>query len=394
MNPLRLFSASVVKILMSAFFAGMGLSLSWLLLNFHLEALGFDRALIGYANAVPAFSMVLFGLPISLVMPRLGYVRSLWLGGAVAASGALLIAWGAGVALVFAGLAGFGLGMALLMGATTPLLARLVPGPQQVAAFSWKAALGTGAGFLGNLVGGYLSARLGGPSQVIYLVPLVFAFSLLPLRGIRWQLGEGTGRFKLRSRALWGKLLLPQLLVSLGAGGVMPFLNLYLENKFGLSYETIGVIFAFSALATMLAMLIQPYLAKRFGKVGAIAFMQGGSLPFILILAYAPFLPLVTVALFMRGALMNAANPVFAALAMERLAEEERATFMLAQTALWNVGWALSSSISGRLQAALGLAAFDYLFAAMLVFYALATLLYLYFFRRPGLATPQPQFGD
>lgn len=392
MNPLTLFPASVVRLLIAAFFTGLGLSLSWLVLNFHLEELGWDRTLIGYANAVPALVIVFFGVPVSLLIPRLGYVRSLRLGGALAAVGGGLVAWAPLLAAVFFGLAMFGLGQALIMGAATPLLARLVEAKQQVAVLSWKAALGTGAGFLGSLAGGYLSSALGGPGQAIYLVPLVFALSLLPLWGLGRETGGSVGRFRLHRPTLWVKLLAPQLLVSLGAGGVMPFLNLYLSGKFGLSYEAIGLVFALSALATMLAMLIQPALARRLGKVGAIVFMQGASLPFILILAYAPWLPLVTVALFMRGALMNAANPVFAALAMERLKEEERATFMLAQTAIWNIGWAVSSSLSGRLQAQLGTAAFDYLFAAMLVVYGLATAFYLIFFRnrRQGPNTPAP----
>jgi predicted MFS family arabinose efflux permease len=183
---------------------------------------------------------------------------------------------------------------------------------------------------------------------------------------------------------LWVKLILPQVLVAGGAGLIMPFLNLYLEEKFSLSYEVVGGIFAFSALATMGAMLIQPWLAERYGKVGAIVTMQGASLPFILILAYLPFLPLVTVALFVRGALMNAAHPVYAALTMDLMSEEERAAFTLAQAALWNVGWAVGSSVSGQVQAAMGLGAFDYLFGVMLVLYTLSTASYLYFFGWAG----------
>jgi MFS family permease len=377
-------SASVLRILIATFFAGLGMSLSFLFLNFHLEAIGFSRELIGYANAVPAFSLVLFGVPSALMIPRLGTVRSLYASAILSILGTAIVAWASATPIVFLGLLAMGVGQGLVMGATPPLLASLVPEEHRVSAFSWHAALGTGAGFLGNLVGGYLPELLGGPSAVMPLVPVILLFSLLPLVGLGAHVEHTEQRFRLQNPTLWAKLILPQALVGIGAGSVMPFLNLYLEGKFNLSYEWVGGIFAFSSLATMGAMLIQPWLAKRLGKVGAIVAMQGGSLPFILILAYLPFLPLVTVALFIRGALMNAAHPVYTALSMEWLAEEERAGFLLAQSTIWNVGWAIGSSLSGRVQDAFGLAAFNYLFAGMLLVYTLSTLSYILFFGWSG----------
>ncbi|HEX8682839.1 MAG TPA: MFS transporter [Ardenticatenaceae bacterium] len=379
------YPSSVLRVLVATFFAGLGMSLSYLFLNFHLEGIGFSRELIGYANAVPAFSLVLFGVPAALVIPRLGYVRSLYAAVLLSILGAAIVAWAPNTWAVFAGLLSMGIGQGLTMGATAPLLTPMVSEGQRVSVFSWHAALGTGAGFLGNLVGGFLPDFLGGPGGVMWLVPLVLAFSLVPLIGLGARVERSRQqRFRLQNPGLWFKLILPQALVGLGAGSIMPFLNLYLEGKFNLDYEMVGGIFAFSALATMGAMLLQPLLANRLGKVGAIVAMQGGSLPFILMLAYVPFLPLVTLGLFIRGALMNAAHPVYTVLSMEWLADEERAGFMLAQSTFWNVGWAIGSSISGRVQDALGMAAFDYLFAGMLAVYSISTISYILFFGWDG----------
>ncbi|AEB12850.1 major facilitator superfamily MFS_1 [Marinithermus hydrothermalis DSM 14884] len=368
--------SAVYRVLLAAFFAGMGMSLSWLFLNFHLEAIGFSRTLVGFANATPALSLVVLGVPLGFWLPRWGYVRSLWGGAGLAAAGLGLVAWAPLASLVFVGLVIYGVGNAMLMGAQAPLLTRLVPQERRVLVFSWQGALTTGAGFFGNLAGGWLPRWLGGPAEALGVAAALFALTLLPLWGLRPE-GRGDRRVgRVRHAALWARLLLPILVISLGAGLIMPFLNLYLSEKFNLAYATVGALFAFSSLATMAAMLIQPRLAARFGKLGAIVISQAASLPFILVLAYVPYLPLVALAMFVRGALMNAATPVYTALAMDLLPEEERAAFMLVEGALWQAGWAVGSAVSGRIQEALGLAAFDYLFAGMLLLYALATLLF------------------
>jgi MFS family permease len=368
----------VYRILAASFCWGMGGSLNWLFLNFHLEALGFSKSLIGYANATPAMAAVLFSLPLAFLIPRLGYARSILLGGVLAILGVLGVA--SGVA-VFAGLFLSGAGQLFVMGSVAPLLARLVHPDQQVKVFAWQGALGTGSGFLGSLIGGALPGLVG-REFVMYGVAVSFLLSVLCVWGLQNAPGSA-GRFALRNPRSWLLLLLPQAIVSLGAGLTMPFLNLYLQGKFALDYAAVGGLFAFSSLATMATMLVQPYLVRRMGKVGAIVFVQAASLPFLVILAWVPWLPLVTVALFVRGALMNAAGPVYTALVMDYLDEEERSGFLLVEGSIWQLGWAGAAAVSGRMQQAMGIGAFDYLFGAMLVFYLAAILYYPLFFRPP-----------
>ncbi len=123
-------------------------------------------------------------------------------------------------------------------------------------------------------------------------------------------------------------------------------------------------------------MLLQPPLVSRMGKLGAIVFVQALSLPFLAILAWVSWLPLVTLALLIRGALMNAAGPVYAALVMDYLEEGERPGFFLVEAALWSLLFSLGSALSGAMQEALGLGAFNYLFATTLGLYALGIALW------------------
>ena len=366
------------RFLLAAFFWSFGANLVYFFLNFHLEALGYPRQAIGLAQAVFLLSGVVFALPLAYLIPRLGYLRSLHLAFLLTLPALLLLGLGL---LVYPSLALYGLAGALVQGAAAPLLARLVPEEKRVAFFSLQAALTTASGFFSTLLAGFLSDLFGARQVLLFALPF-FLLGLPFVWGLPVLEGERKPLRLFRRLFLWLRLLLPQLVIGLGAGLVIPFLNLYLKEKFGLTYGATGLIFALSSLATGVAMLLQPLLARHLGKLGAIVFVQLLSLPFLAALAWAPWLPLVTFALLIRGALMNAAGPVYAALVMDYLEEEERPGFFLVESALWGLLFALGSALSGAVQQALGLRAFDYLFGVTLTLYALGIALWPWAFRK------------
>ncbi len=366
------------RLLWASFLGSLGANLIYFFLNFHLEALGLGRQAIGLAQALLLAVGVVAALPLAYLIPRLGYGLSLHLAFALALLGGVWLSLGMGV---FGGLGLYGLSGVFLQGAFLPLMARLVPEGRRVFLFSLQAALTTVSGFFSTLLAGLLSEWVGAR----WVLPFALPFFLLAwpfLLGM--PQGDQEGKpLRLRGRIpLWVRFLLPQALIGFGAGLVIPFLNLYLKEKFGLSYAATGLIFALSALATGVAMLLQPLLVRWLGKLGAILFVQALSLPFLAILAWAPWLPLVTLALLIRGALMNAAGPVYAALVMDYLPEEERPGFLLVETSVWSLLFALASALSGQAQEALGLRAFDYLFAVTLALYTLGIGLWPWAFAR------------
>ncbi|BDG16773.1 MFS transporter [Thermus brockianus] len=364
------------RFVLASFLWSFGANLVYFFLNFHLEALGYTRAHIGYAQALLLLMGVVSALPLAYLIPRLGYLKSLYSAFFLAAGSGLLLGLGL---LVFPALGGYGLAGALLQGAAAPLMARLVPPERWVALFSLQAALTTASGFFSTLLAGLLSEWVGARHVLLFALP--FFLLAVPL-ALGLPEGEGKtprlwGRF-----GVWLRLLVPQVVIGFGAGLVIPFLNLYLKEKFGLTYGATGLVFALSSLATGGAMLLQPLLVHRVGKLKAIVLVQALSLPFLALLAWAPWLPVVTFALLVRGALMNAAGPVYAALVMDYLPEEERPGFFLVESALWSLLFALGSALSGKLQAALGLPAFHYLFGATLALYALGIALWPWAFGR------------
>ena len=99
-------------------------------------------------------------------------------------------------------------------------------------------------------------------------------------------------------------------LIGLGAGLFLPYLNVYFVQELGASPAVYGWISGASTLTRLGATLLAPAVAGRLGTVGAIAGTQLASVPFLLLLGFAPQLGLAALAFLIRGALMNMALPL------------------------------------------------------------------------------------
>jgi predicted MFS family arabinose efflux permease len=183
-------------------------------------------------------------------------------------------------------------------------------------------------------------------------------------------------------RSRFVRLVLPNFLVALGAGQVIPFLNLYVQRKFGLDLASLNAVFALTSIGTVLAILAQPRLARRFGQITSVVIVQAASIPFLAVLGFSPILWTVIAAMTVRNALMNAGNPIFTAFAMERVTPVERATLSAALTVLWQVGWVLGGSWYALLQATVGFdTGYAINFATVIALYSTATALSWTWFR-------------
>jgi MFS family permease len=185
-----------------------------------------------------------------------------------------------------------------------------------------------------------------------------------------------------RDRVRFSRLLIPGLLISIGAGQVIPFLNLFVQRKFGLDLTALNAVFALTSLGTVLAILAQPRLARRFGQISSVVIVQGASIPFLVVLGFSPVLWTVILAMAVRNSLMNAGNPIFTAFAMEQVSPGERATLSAAMSVLWQVGWVIGGIWYAVLQANLGFdAGYTVAFVTIITLYTIATVLYWVWFR-------------
>lgn len=251
------------------------------------------------------------------------------------------------------------------------------------------------ATFAGNWLGGQLPTWLGqeigptGASSSAYAFSLLVVAALLALAIVpllllrRREFRERTGRevspfaYTRRHPVLLGKLVGPMFITSLGAGLLMPFMNVFFRHVHGSADSTIGTLFATGSLAMAIGLLLAPPLADRFGKIQIVVLSQAFSVPFLALLGFAPWFWVSAFAYLVRLALMNMANPVYQAFVMEHVEEESRATVASLVSMSWSFGWAFSPTVSGWLQVNYG---FNPVFLGTIGSYIFAIYLYWRFF--------------
>jgi MFS family permease len=124
-------------------------------------------------------------------------------------------------------------------------------------------------------------------------------------------------------------------------------------------------------------LMIAPPLAERFGKIQLVVITQAVSIPFLMMLGFAPWFGVSAAAYFIRLGLMNMSGPIYQTFVMERVEPGARGTVASLVNMANSFGWALSPVLSGWLQVQSG---FGWPFGITIMLYALSTFLYWRFF--------------
>jgi MFS family permease len=410
-NRIGAFQRNARLYLINVMLAGAAFGVFRLLFNFYVLSLGYDESLLGQLITTNNLSALIVALPIGYLADRLGRKWSLLLSGIVTSLSVVAMVLWPSVGLFYG--MNVLLGMAQSLGAVTtaPFLMENSGEEERTYLFSFSFGLQMLAGFVGNWLGGYLPAWLGSwqgadaTSSAAYgwalgAVSVLAMLGLVPLFGLRrmFKGGEKEARtmfapisYFWKARSLLGRLILPLLLTSLGAGMVMPFMNVFFRTVHHQSDGMIGTLFAWGSLAMGLGMLIAPPLAERYGKIQVVVVTQALSIPFLIILGYSPWFWLSAGAYYVRVGLMNMSNPVYQTFVMEHVDPESRATVASLTSMAWNFGWAFSPSVSGALQVGSG---FGLPYLITIVCYIFAVALYWQFFWRKQARPVAVAVGD
>jgi MFS family permease len=388
------FSRDARIFLLTTIVFGAAQSLFWIDFNLYLGSIGVDASTIGLLLATQQLAGVLVALPASSLANRYGRRRVMASGMTLVALALIAVLPGQ-LGLLFVGTAALGAGSMAVSVVQIPFIAEHTKPDQRNEFFAAWTALGFLTGVLAALVGGGVAPVIAGalnlnsdaaPYRILLTgVALLGLLSLGTVamlssdapKGERPR-GTGAGRFGIviSDKRLFFKMLLPGFLTSLGAGQLIPFLNVFIQTKFSLDLSAVNVVFAISNLGTALAIMIQPAVARRFGRIGSVVMVQAVSIPFLLVLGFSPMLWTVVVALAVRNSLMNAGSPIWDAYAMNRISMAERATLSAGMTLLWSLGWTIAPLYYSQLQATLGFTAgYAVDFVTIIVLYSVATSL-------------------
>ncbi len=165
------------------------------------------------------------------------------------------------------------------------------------------------------------------------------------------------------------RFMLPPFLISCGAALLIPYLNLFFSRKFDISDDLLGSIFTALGLTAGLAALAGPALSIRIGKMQTIVLAQLLSLPFLLLVGFAPLLAVAVGAALVRQMLFNMGSPLYDAYAMEHTPEALRPTVIGAINGAFAAGYLVMPVVSTIIQEQQGFAP---LFLMTGMFYLLA----------------------
>ncbi len=376
--------------LIGNFFAGFGFTGFSLLFNLYLKASGRGEGTIGHILSVGTYATVLMIFPAAYLIRKMSIKPVMLIVPVMMSLGYSIAIQAETLQMIMAGIAIAGSAGAFSSVIGGPLLMQSSGEIERTHLFSINHAVALLSGITGNLVAGSLpdliqqmgiSAATGYKTAifvhlVIAVVSLIF-YSKIKVRTISLTGEGGEGKkFRLNLKTpkkLLAYLAVPPMIVGLGAGMTIPFLNLYFKTRFELSANNIGMLFALAQLFTIGGALTAPLLARRFGKIMSVIMSQVFSLPFLLILGISHYLPLAVIAFLIRNALMNMSAPISSNFSMECVHPDDRSITSGLLSLAWLFTWGITANIGGYLIEHTG---YMLPFAFTMVFYVLSSYLY------------------
>ena len=374
-----------------------------LLFNLYLLRLGYGPEFIGLINGIGMCAFASSSLPAGRLTQRWGCRRMML-------TGLILIIVGYGLLLLvelepgmwrnswlIATHAVIAVGAAVYFVNTAPFLMNATSGKERNHVFSAYAAIGSLAGFTGNLAGGILPTFLSLILEVPLSHPAPYRWALLiatllllpailivrattsdspPKRSAGKHSEGGSSRFSLILLLSFIRML---TITSLAV--VHFFFNVYLDAELNVSIAHIGLILAIGRLLAVPAALVIPILTSRWGNGGASLWSSLGSAISLIPLALIPQWSAASLGYVAVMVLASIRYPTFMIYTMEVVSPEQRGIASGAGEMAAGVSFAFMALSGGYLITALG---YHSLFLTGAIFTGIGTFIFWLNFRNRG----------
>ncbi|MFN8401879.1 MAG: MFS transporter [Anaerolineales bacterium] len=396
-SHIRAFKPNARLYLLNVIITGAVMGIFRLIFNFYALSLGFDESVLGNLITTSSFVALIAALPMGYLADMIGRKGSLVLSSLLLAFSVIAMALWKSETSLYAMNVVSGLAQSLAGVTMSPFLMENSDEKERTYLFSFGQGLQMTMASIGNWVGGYLptwmsqtqhvsatsssaygnSILIAGIGALIAVLPLVFIKSPNITKSQRAVFAPF--QYAAKNPGLLTKLVLPMLLTSLGAGLIMPFMNVFFRVVHHQPDPVIGTLFAWGSLAMGIGLLIAPPLADRTGKIQLVVITQALSIPFLILLGFSPIFWVGAASYYIRLALMNMSSPVYQTFVMEHVEPSGRATVASLTSMAWNFGWAFSPTVSGWLQVKYG---FGPAFIGTITLYTISVIMYWSFFWR------------
>ena len=182
------------------------------------------------------------------------------------------------------------------------------------------------------------------------------------------------------------KAISPLILISIGAGLTIPFVNLFFNSVFGFTSSNFSILSSFTAMLVFTFSLLVPTLRKKYGYWLTIVFVQSLAIICLVIMSLTEIYATHTFAVFIavsayifRQPLMHMAHPASNELMMNYVGKNNQELISALSSSLWSASWFISAKIFEWLR----LLEFRYfeIFLITAFLYAIGVILYSFLIR-------------
>lgn len=154
------------------------------------------------------------------------------------------------------------------------------------------------------------------------------------------------------------QVITPTLIISIGAGLTIPFINLFFYSVFDMDFDRFSIFGGLSAFLVMIAVMFVPLLKRKLGYRMSIMGTQFLAIFFLVILAFTEHFRSVSGILYLalfcyliRQPLMNMAGPMISELSMRYVREKNQELVSALNSSIWSASWFISAKIFQYLRA-------------------------------------------
>lgn len=385
----RGFGRDAKFLLLMSLSGALGGTTIWFILILYLKDLGFPPSFFGTIIFLQGISNAIVAIPAGRLSDFYGRKMPIIIGSALSFLGVFILTLpvSAETVLISALLMGNGAGFytsafsSLLADRTAPHKRKYLFSLQNIAMLVGSATAITVSGSLpdifrtsGDVMEGYRLAI--GIAAFFMLIQFILSFFIRDVEG-----KERPKRGVPESIGLIVKFAIPMAFIGLGAGLVMPFMQLHFALRFGMSPTGIGIVFAVTQLSMIVLIFALPRMAEKKGSVATAVHLESIATVLMAILPLLAYLPfgflLFTAVYIIRTIVINSVGPITSAFRMSVVKEEDRGITDATMGVVWIGFNSLGSLIGGYIM----MSSLDLPFYLASFLYGLSVLSYYLFFR-------------
>ena len=263
----------------------------------------------------------------------------------------------------------WGIGMMLMRVCSLPFIIRHTTSENSTEALSLSASTWS----LSTMISGLIIAGLGWITKIklnpvsinfdeygiLWSITLVgglsYFFTMKIDEDANFKKGNRPGIFSLHKTYHWSMIfraISPLILISIGAGLTIPFVNLFFNSVFDFNSSDFSLLSSVTAMLVFIFSLLVPTLRKKYGYWMTIVFVQTLAILCLVIMSlteiyssYPYALTIAVAAYIFRQPLMHMAHPASNELMMNYVGKNNQELISALSSSLWSASWFISAKI-------------------------------------------------